>query len=108
MCPLYLFTGSKINFKKQLTLAFGDYCEVYNGTDNTSKSRSIPCIALHPCNNATGSWEFFNLKTNLRVCRSNWKRMVTTELVINTVNNLTAHVQGQPDPLLPVAQPSLP
>jgi hypothetical protein len=23
MCPVYLFTGAKINFEKQLTLAFG-------------------------------------------------------------------------------------
>ncbi len=64
MCPLYLFTGAKINFRKQLTLAFRDYCEVYDSTDNTSRSRSLPCIALHPCNHATGSWEFVNLKTN--------------------------------------------
>ncbi len=62
MCPLYLFTGAKLNFKKQLTFAFGDYCEVYDGTNNTSKSQSLPCIALHLCNNATGTWEFFNLK----------------------------------------------
>jgi hypothetical protein len=24
-------------------------------------SRSVPCIALHPCNNAAGSWAFMNL-----------------------------------------------
>jgi hypothetical protein len=105
MCPLYLFTGAKINFKKQLSLAFGDYCEVYNGTDNTSRSRSVPCIALHPCSNATGSWEFFNLKTNQKIRRSNWKRMVTTELVISIVNALSGQVLAQPDPLMPVAQP---
>jgi hypothetical protein len=29
--------------------------------------------------------------------------MVTTELVINTVNMLTGRVQAQPEPLLPVA-----
>jgi hypothetical protein len=71
VCPKVLFTG--MNYKKELELAFGDYCEVYDGTDNTSASRSIPCIALFPCNNSTGSWEFMNLMTKQRVRRSNWK-----------------------------------
>ena len=46
ICPKVLFTGMKINFEKELDLEFGTYTEVYDGTDNTSKSRSIPCIAL--------------------------------------------------------------
>jgi len=49
VCPRVLFTGIKVNYKKELELAFGDYVEVYDGTDNTSKPRSIPCIALYPC-----------------------------------------------------------
>ena len=32
-----LFTSMKSDFKKEFSLAFGDYCEVYEGTDNTSK-----------------------------------------------------------------------
>jgi hypothetical protein len=80
-----------MNFKKQLMLAFRNYCEVYDGTTHTSKSRSVPCIALHPCNNTTGSWEFFNLQTNQRIQRSNWKKMVMTELIINAVNALSGN-----------------
>ena len=80
VCPKVLFTGLKVNYKKERELAFGDYCEVYDGMDNTSRSRSIPCIALFPCNNSTGSWEFLNLQTKQRVRRSNWKLMATTEL----------------------------
>jgi len=34
VCPKVLFTGIKVNFKKELELAFGDYCEVYDCTDN--------------------------------------------------------------------------
>ena len=48
MCPTVLFTGLKVNCKKELELGFGDYCEVH----------MIPCITLCPSNNATGSWEF--------------------------------------------------
>jgi len=85
VCPKVLFTGVKVNYKKELELAFGDYCEVYDGTDNTSASRSIPCIALYPNNNSTGSWEFMNLQTKQRVRRSNWKLMATTELVVDVM-----------------------
>mmetsp|Transcript_2609 Transcript_2609/g.3980 ORF Transcript_2609/g.3980 Transcript_2609/m.3980 type:complete len:661 (+) Transcript_2609:626-2608(+) len=75
----------KMNYKKELELAFGDYCEVYDGTTNTSASRSIPCIALYPNSNSTGSWEFMNLMTKQRVRRSNWKLMVTTQLIVDVM-----------------------
>ncbi len=86
VCPRVLFTGMRINYKKELELAFGDYVEVYDGTENTSKSRSIPCIALYPCCNATGSWEFMSLKMKTRVRRSQWNLMVTTQAIIDTMN----------------------
>jgi len=86
VCPKVLFTGMKVNYKRELSLAFGDYCEVYDGTNNTSASRSIPCIALFPTNNSTGSWEFMNIKSKTRVKRSHWKLMATTELIINAMN----------------------
>ncbi len=86
VCPRVLFTGVWINFKKELELAFGDYVEVYDGTKNTSKSKSIPCIAFYPCCNATGSWEFMSLKTKTRVRHSQWKLMVTTQAIVDTMN----------------------
>jgi hypothetical protein len=52
-----------MNYKKDLSLAFGDYAEVYNGTDDMACSHSVPCIALYQCNNMTGSWKFLNLST---------------------------------------------
>jgi hypothetical protein len=67
-------------------LAFGDYCEVYDGTDNTSRERSVPCIALYPCNNAAGSWAFLNLKSKQRLRRSQWIEMVTNEEIVKQMN----------------------
>ncbi len=81
-----MFTGLRINYKKELSLAFGDYAEVYDGTDNTVKSRSVPCIALYPCNNSTGCWVFLNLQTKRQVRRSQWQKMVMTKLVIEQMN----------------------
>jgi hypothetical protein len=79
VAPRVMFTGLKADFWKEMEMSFGDYCEVYDGTENTSKSRSIPCVALYPCSNATGSWVFLNLVTKKRVRRSQWKKMMATE-----------------------------
>jgi hypothetical protein len=70
VAPKVLFTGMRMDFKKEFCLAFGDYCKVYDGTDNTARARSIPCIALYPCNNATGSWAFWNLNSMQRIRRT--------------------------------------
>jgi hypothetical protein len=81
MSPYCLFNGTKINYKKSLALPFGDYCEVFDGSDNTSKSHSLPCIALYPCNNSTGSWQF-------TIRRLTWCCMVTMQVVLNKTNSM--------------------
>jgi hypothetical protein len=88
VCPRVLFTGLRVDFSKELSLAFGDYCKVFDGSDNTSKSRSVPCVALYPCSNVTGSWNFYNLLSEKRVRRSIWKRMVTTSSFAEKMNVL--------------------
>ena len=89
MSPAFLFTGVKPNYQKVFGLAFGDYAEVYDGTTNTSKERCLPCIALHPVGNASGSWVFWNLLTKKHLRRSNWTKMVMTDMVIKSVNDIT-------------------
>jgi hypothetical protein len=42
VCPRVLFTGLRVDFTKELSLAFGDYCEVFDGSHNSSRSRPIP------------------------------------------------------------------
>ncbi len=63
LSPHVLFTGCKPSYKKELSLAFGDYIEVHAGNTNTSKERSVPCIALYPCANSTGTWNFWSLSS---------------------------------------------
>jgi hypothetical protein len=87
VCPKVLFTGLKINYKKELELGFGDYCEVCNGMDNISKSHMILCIALCPSNNAMGLWEFLSLTANKRIRHMQWQKMVTSEVIINMMNS---------------------
>ena len=87
--PRVKFTGRKPNYKKELGLAFGDYCECYNPavvSNDVTQERSEPCIALYPTGNFSGSWWFLNIKSKRRVRRSNWTKMVTTDLVIDVMN----------------------
>jgi hypothetical protein len=40
VCPRVLFTGSPVPYK-EVSIAFGDYVEAYEGTDNTSGARQV-------------------------------------------------------------------
>jgi len=91
LSPRVLFTGIKPNFKKEFSLAFGDYVEVYNGTTNTSQERSVGAIALYPVGNSTGSWQFWCLESRSYVRRSTWTKMVTSDVVSGAMNNFALH-----------------
>ena len=90
-CPRVKFGGWRPKFKKELSLCWGDYVEVYNPnviSNSVLQPRSEPCVALYPAGNTHGSWYFFNLNTNRVVMRSNWKRMFFDTDFINRMNNL--------------------
>jgi hypothetical protein len=94
-CTRVLFTGIPVPYS-ELSVAFGDYVESYEGTDNTSESRSVACIALCPVGNSTGSWTLWKLSTHMKVRRTNFQKLVTSELVIRAVNALTDEEAEQP------------
>jgi len=87
LSPRVLFTGLKPNYEKEFGLAFGDYVEVHNGMTNTSKERSLPCIALYPVGNAASTWVMWCITTKSYVRRSAWHKMVTNDMVIRTMNS---------------------
>ncbi len=80
VCLRVLFTGLKVH-DKELELAFHDYVEVYDRTDITSKSRMIPFIALYSCANVIHSWQFMNVITHKRLCRSQYKRLCRSQWI---------------------------
>jgi hypothetical protein len=86
VCPRVLFTGAPVDYKKELQVAFGDYVEAYEGTDNTSRARSAACIALHPAGNLSGSWVLWKIETRTRVRRTNMRKMVTSDLIVQAMN----------------------
>jgi hypothetical protein len=97
LCPRVLFTGIKPSYRKELSLAFGDYVELYAGIDNTSKERSTPCIALYPVGNATGAWQFWNLRTGRYMRHSTSVKMRTNSLIVDTINAEADRVAGRQD-----------
>lgn len=96
--PRVKFTGRKPTFRRELGIGFGDYVEVYDPTATgniISKDRTSPAIALYPTGNANESWTFYNLATKRRVRRSNWQKMVTSELIIDAINAMAdAEIAG--------------
>ena len=44
------------------TIAFGQFAEVHDGTDNTKKPRTVPAIAMFQ-NNDRGGFAFMSLET---------------------------------------------
>jgi hypothetical protein len=92
VCAEVRFTGIKPDYRKELSLGFGDYCEVYDSMDNMTKSRTVSCIALYPCCYYTGSWAFYNLLTKTRIRQMHWKKMVTTQDFVQKMNDLDPEV----------------
>jgi hypothetical protein len=93
VCPRVLFTGVPVDYKKELLLAFGDYIEAYEGTDNMSRARSSTCIALYPASNAAGSWVLWKIETRTRVRRTKVQKMATTDIIIQAMNSVANESQ---------------
>ena len=66
MSPAYLVEGrSKLKFSQKMA-HFGRYAEVWTGTDNTMKERTVPAIVLNRSND-TGGHYFMSLETGRRL-----------------------------------------
>ena len=77
---------------KFLKLDFGQYCQVYNGTDSMMKLRSVGAIALRPHNNR-GSYSFMSLNTGKKIHSNQWTELAINEEVIKRVEEL-AEAEG--------------
>jgi hypothetical protein len=88
------FTGVRPGFEAEFGLAFGDYVEAYNPrcqqeSNNVMLVRTEPCIALYPSANRNGSWVLYNLNTKTYIRHTQWKKVPTSQLVINQMNELS-------------------
>jgi len=91
--PRVRFTGIKPEYKTEFGLGFGDYVEAYNPraekrSNDVTMARTEPCIALYPSANRNGSWIFWNLCTKTYVRRTQWRRLPTSQTVIDIMNDM--------------------
>ena len=86
--PREAFTGMRMDYARDLSLKFGDYCEVHEQylITNTMAPRTRPAIALKPKGNRQGSWEFFALGTYRILTRDHWTKLPMPDSVINELN----------------------
>jgi hypothetical protein len=102
--PRELFTQMKLDFKRDLRVAFGDY--VFAPTEpsvkNSMESRASGCIALYPTGNRTGAVKFYSLANDSIVSRTQWKCVPMPREVILHLNSM-AHLSKykvSKDPIL--------
>ena len=87
--PSEAFFGRKLNYKRDLRVGFGEYCEVFDpSSDNTMRPRTQAAISLGPTGNLSGSVRFFRLETGKEIVRDQFTVMMMTDLVITTMNRM--------------------
>lgn len=93
--PRTIVTGKGKLQYRELKLEYGEYVQVYDGTTNDAKSRSLGAIALHPAENDGGGYYFMSLATGDRIRRTSWTSLPITDLAISRVEAI-AKQDGMP------------
>jgi Reverse transcriptase (RNA-dependent DNA polymerase) len=88
--PRMLMAGKPLDFKKDLALEFGAYCQVHahDTPRNSMKPRTIGAICLGPTGNDQGGYKFMNLATGLKITAFKWEALPVTAQVIKRVTAL--------------------
>jgi hypothetical protein len=93
--PANIVTGAPKPDYKTLTLEFGTYVQVYDGTSSDTKSHTLGAIATNPMGNSSGDHFFMSLETGLRIHRRSWTVLPISDATISRVETLAAH-EGMP------------
>jgi hypothetical protein len=86
LSPETIVTGRGKPDFRTMTLEFGTYVQVYDGTSNDTKSRTLGAIALNPTGNSSGDFYFMSLTTGQRIHRRSWTVLPISDLVISRVD----------------------
>jgi hypothetical protein len=93
--PRERFSGIKPSLASFRGLGFGDYCLVSSELSaaqrrTTTHERTLGAIAVRPCFNTKGTWEFISLLTGNIIHRSAWDLLPVPDEVIRRINGLSA------------------
>jgi hypothetical protein len=85
LSPATIVTGAPKTDYCTLRLEFGSYVQVYDGTSNDTKSRTLGAIATNPTGNSNGDYYFMSLATGHRIHRRSWTVLPISDSVISRV-----------------------
>ena len=96
--PKTIMSGETLDYKKHLSLSFGQYCQVHEEETprNSQIARTNGAISLDPSGNSQGGHKFMALNTGRKITRRSWYLILIPDIVIDCVNTL---VTGQPETL---------
>lgn len=93
--PECIVTGKPKPDYRCMKLAFGTYVQVYNGTSNDTKSRTLGAI-LNPTGKAKGDYYFLSLATGEKIHRRSWVDLPISDLVISRVEAIALEEEMPP------------
>jgi hypothetical protein len=85
MLPATIVTGVPKTDYRTLKLEFGTYVQVYDGTSNDTRSRTLGAIATNPTGNTSGDYFFMSLATGKRIHHRAWTVIPISDSVISRV-----------------------
>jgi hypothetical protein len=85
LSPTTIVTGYPKTDYRTMTLEFGTYVQVYDGTSNDTKSRTLGAIATNPTGNSSGDYYFMSLATGHRIHRRSWTVLPISDSTISRV-----------------------
>jgi hypothetical protein len=94
MSPFNIVLGTPSPYFKHLKLRTGAYVQLYVGTKNTTKARTVGTIALRKLSKS-GSYYFMSLKTGRELHGYEWTELPIDDHVIATVKEM-AEAERQP------------
>ena len=94
--PKKIMSGKTLDYKKHLSLSFGQYCQVHEEETprNNQIARTKGAISLGPSGNSQGEHKFMALNTGKKITRRSWDVIPIPDIVIDCVNTLG---NGQPE-----------
>ena len=85
-----IMAGKPLNYKKDLALEFGAYCQVHahHTPRNSMKARTEAGICLGPIGNEQGGFKFMSLQSGRKFTAHKWTQLPIPPEVIKRVNFL--------------------
>jgi hypothetical protein len=95
MSPATIITGLPKPDFNTLTLEFGSYVQVDDGTSTNTKSRTLGAIATNPTGNSSGDHFFMSLESGECIHRRSWTTIPISDAAISRVDAIAAD-EGMP------------